>query len=74
MQISNIDKLSPTKTAPTLQNKTTNSVTITLNQQDTNATNEYASSGLDSTKRNMEYIKIINGYGKNKLLLQFNTK
>ena len=49
-EITNIDKLEPTKTAPTLQNKTTNSVTITLNQQDANATNEYASSGLDSTK------------------------
>ena len=47
--ITNIDKLEPTKAAPTVT-ITTSSITLTLNQQDAIATNEYAMSGLDSTK------------------------
>ncbi len=48
-EITYIDKLLPTNTAPTVS-ATTNKLTVTLKQDDASATTDYAKSGLDTTK------------------------
>ena len=57
-KIENIDKLNPTKEGPSVK-ENINSLELTLNQKDAQATSEYASSGLDETKT--EYGIYLNG-------------